>query len=149
VGFDQTEGNMDPVRYDAIVPNIAHVDVNGSAVQVRWKCPVTGREIAASSATMSADPSLAARVQANVKRSIASEVIYGAARLVAGLLGGAAGRVLGNAAYTAASDIDAKVTAGVDYTSASREAAIVIAFESVKDAFVWDDERHSFVARRV
>jgi hypothetical protein len=138
---------MDPVRYDAIVPNIAHVDVNGSLVQVSWKCPVTGREVGQSSATMSADSALAARVQASVKRSIASEIIYGAARLVAGLLGGAAGRVVSNAAYTAASDIDAKVTAGVDYTSASREAAIVTAFESVKASFVWDDKEHRFVAR--
>jgi hypothetical protein len=96
---------------------------------------------------MSADSALAARVQASVKRSIASEIIYGAARLVAGLLGGAAGRVVSNAAYTAASDIDAKVTAGVDYTSASREAAIVTAFESVKASFVWDDKEHRFVAR--
>jgi hypothetical protein len=138
---------MDPVRYDAIVPNIAHVDVNGSLVQVSWKCPVTGREVGQSSATMSADSALAARVQASVKRSIASEIIYGAARLVAGLLGGAAGRVVSNAAYTAASEIDAKVTAGVDYTSASREAAIVTAFESVKASFVWDDKEHRFVAR--
>ncbi|HEY2926787.1 hypothetical protein [Piscinibacter sp.] len=129
------------------MPNIAHVDVNGSLVQVSWKCPVTGREVGQSSATMSADSALAARVQASVKRSIASEIIYGAARLVAGLLGGAAGRVVSNAAYTAASDIDAKVTAGVDYTSASREAAIVTAFESVKASFVWDDKEHRFVAR--
>jgi hypothetical protein len=35
---------------------------------------------------MSADPSVAGRVQASVQRSIASEVIYGAARMVAGLL---------------------------------------------------------------
>jgi len=139
---------MNPVRYDAIVPNIARVDVNGALVEVSWKCPATGREVGQSTATMAADPSIAGRVQASVKRSIASEVINGAARLVAGLLGGAAGRVVSNAAYTAASDINSRVTAGVDYTEASRQAAIVTAFESVKSSFSWDDQRQRFVARQ-
>lgn len=138
---------MNPVSYDAIVPNIAQVDVNGAMVRVSWKCPLTGREVGQSTASMSADPSLAARVQANVQRSVASEIIYGAARMVAGLLGGAAGRVVGNAAYTAAGEINSRVTAGSDYTEASRKAAIVSAFESVKPSFVWDDKRQRFIAR--
>jgi hypothetical protein len=145
--FDRTEAPMNPLRYDTIVPNIAQVDVNGAQVQVRWKCPATGREVGQSTATMSADPSLASRVQANVKRSIASEVINGAARLLAGMLGGAAGRVISNAAYTAAGDINTRVTAGVDYTEASRQAAILAAFETVKPSFVWDEQQHRFVGR--
>lgn len=138
---------MNPVLYDTIVANIARVDVNGPLVQVTWKCPLTGREVGQSTASMAADPSVAGRVQASVKRSIASEIIYGAARLVAGLLGGAAGRVVSNAAYTAASDINSRVTAGSDFTEASRKAAILIAFESVKQSFVWDEQRQNFVAR--
>lgn len=96
---------------------------------------------------MSADTGLASRVQASVKRSIASEVIYGAARMISSLLGGAAGRVISNAAYTAANDINTRATAGVDYTEASRQAAIVKAFEAVQSSFVWDDARQRFVAR--
>lgn len=138
---------MNPVSYDTIAPNIARVDVDGALVQVSWKCPLTGRELGQSSANMSADPSVAARVQASVKRSIASEIIYGAARLISGVLGGAAGRVVSNAAYTAASDINARVTAGSDYTEASRKEAIVAAFESVKASFVWDEQQQRFVAR--
>ena len=71
----------------------------------------------------------------------------GAARVVAGLLGGAAGCVVGNAAYTAAGEINSSVTAGSDYTEASRKAAIVTAFELVKPSFVWDDQGQRFVAR--
>jgi hypothetical protein len=138
---------MDPVGYAAIEPNIARVETDGAQVQVYWKCPATGREIGQSAGTMSADASLSNRVQASVKRSIASELIYGAARIVAGLLGGAAGRVVSNAAYTAANDINQRLTADVDYTEASRQAAVVTAFETVKDAFVWDDERRQFVAK--
>lgn len=138
---------MNPVRYDTIVANIARVDVNGAQVQVTWKCPVTGHEVGQSTATMSADPSVAGKVQASVKRSIASEVVNGAARLVAGLLGGAAGRIVSNAAYTAAGEFNSRLTAGVDYTQASRQAAIVTAFEAMKPSFVWDEQRQRFVAR--
>jgi hypothetical protein len=138
---------MIPVQYDTIAPNIAHVDVAGAQVHVRWKCPASGREVGTSTATMSADPSVVGRVQASVKRSIASEIIQGAARVIAGLVGGAAGRVVSNAAYTAAADINYKVTAGVDYTEASRRTAVVTAFESVRGSFVWDDQQQRFLAR--
>jgi hypothetical protein len=138
---------MNPISYDSIAPNIAQVSVDGAQVQVSWKCPATGRAVGTSVGTMAADASLASRVGASVTRSIASEVIYGAARLVSGLLGGAAGRVVSNATYTAAADLNAKATAGVDYTEASRQAAIVAAFESVKSSFVWDEARRQFVAR--
>jgi hypothetical protein len=67
--------------------------------------------------------------------------------LVSGLLGGAAGRVVSNAAYTAAGDINSRVTAGSDYTEDSRKAAIVTAFEAVRPSFVWDEQRQRFVAR--
>jgi hypothetical protein len=96
---------------------------------------------------MSADSSLTSRVGASVKRSIASEVIYGAARVISSLIGGAAGRVISNATYTAAADINTRATSGVDYTEASRQAAIVVAFDAVKSSFTWDDARRQFVAR--
>jgi len=138
---------MNPISYDSIAPNVAQASVNGAQVQVSWKCPATGRLVATSTGTMAADPSLAGRVGASVQRSIASELIYGAARLLSGVLGGAAGRVLSNATYTAAADINSKATSGVDYTEASRQAAIVAAFESVKSSFAWDEARRQFVAR--
>lgn len=138
---------MNPIGYDMIQANIANVDVNGSQVDVTWACPVTGRVVGQSTATMSADPSVAGRVLASVKRSVASEVVYGAARFVASLLGGAAGRIVSNATYTAANDINSRVTSGVDYSEASRQAAIVLAFESMKPSFSWDEQRRQFVAR--
>jgi hypothetical protein len=138
---------MHPVGYDVILANIAKVDVNGAQVDVTWKCPATGRMVGQSSASMSADASISSKVLASVKRSVASEVIYGAARLVSGLLGGAAGRVISNATYTAAGDINSRVTSGVDYSEASRQAAIVAAFETIKPSFGWDEQRRQFVAR--
>ena len=138
---------MNPITYDSIAPNIAQASTNGNQVQVTWKCPATGRVVTTSTGYMAADPSLGSRVGASVKRSIANEVIYGAARMLANVLGGAVGRVVSNATYTAANDINSRATSGVDYTEASRQAAIVAAFESVKSSFVWDAARRQFVAR--
>ena len=137
---------MNPITYDSIAPNIAEVSVDGAEVRVNWQCPATGRAVGTSMATMAADQSIAGRVGASVKRSIASEVIYGAAGLISNLLGGALGRVVSNATYTAAADLNARATSGVDYTEASRQAAIVAAFDSVQSSFVWDDARQQFVA---
>ena len=137
---------MNPISYDMIAPNVANVTINGAQVHVSWKCPVTGRAVGVSTGAMAADPSLVGRVGATVKRSIASELIYGAARLVSSLLGGAAGRVVSSAAYSAAADINAKATSGVDYTEASRKAAVVVAFDAIKSSFVWDEAQQQFVA---
>ena len=138
---------MNTISYDSLAPNIAQVNVDGAQVNVTWKCPVSGRVVGTSQGWMSADASLSNRVGASVKRSIASEVIYGAARLVSGLLGGVAGRVVSQAAYTAAADINARATSGVDYTESSRQAAVVVAFDAVKSSFTWDETRRQFVAR--
>ena len=138
---------MDPIEYERLVANIAHVDVKGAAVHVAWKCPATGRAVGQSTANMIADASVSGRVRASVKRSIASEIIHGAARVLAGVLPGAAGRIFNNAVYTAAADINTKATAGSDYTEASRRAAIVAAFESVKTQFIWDEPHRRFIAR--
>jgi GT2 family glycosyltransferase len=62
-------------------------------------------------------------------------------------VGGAAGRVVNDAVYTAASDINTKATSGSDFTEASRRAAIVAAFDAVKDQFAWDESNRRYVAR--
>ena len=140
-------GPIKPVDYEQLAPNIAQAEVQGTLVRVSWKCPATGRAIGPSEAYMQADASVSGRVRASVKRSIASEIIYGSARVLAGILPGAAGRIFNNAVYTAANDINTRATSGSDYTEASRRAAIVAAFESVKDQFTWDEQHQRFVAR--
>lgn len=138
---------MRPILYETIAPNIGQVTLNGAEVQVTWRDPESGREVGRSTAYMSADTSLTSRVGASVKRSIVSEVVYGLARLIAGRMGGAAGRVIGNATYTAAGDLNTRATANVDYTEASRRAAIISAFESVRANFDWDETRQQFRAK--
>ncbi len=133
--------------YDAIASNIAAVNVSGSTVQVTWQCPETGRRMGESSANMQADASVGGRVQSTVKRSIVSEVTSGAARFIGNLLGGSAGRVVRDAANTAASDLRNKADSTMEYSEASRRAAIVAAFASVESSFQWDDRKQRFRAR--
>ncbi len=140
---------MNPIRYETIEANVAQADVNGAQVQVRWKCAATGQPVGQSTAQMVAVASTSGRVKASVQRSIASELIYGAARFAAGLLGGAAGRVVSNAVYTAANDANQRASAGADYDEAGRRAAIVAAFEAVRSSFDWDEKAQRFVAKAV
>lgn len=138
---------MSPISYDAIHPNIAEMTVQGATVRVAWKCPETGRRVGESSATMSDDASVGGRVQSSVKRSIVSEISSGAARFLGGLLGGTAGRIARDAAYTAASDLRSKADSALRYNEASQRAAIVAAFSSVESSFVWDDRTRRYLAR--
>jgi hypothetical protein len=145
--FPDPETIMDTKSYDRIAPNIDRVEVDGSQVKVYWKCPATGRSVGDSTAWMAADSSMGARMGASVKRSIVSEIVYSIARFIANLLPGAAGRVISNATYTAANDVNYRATSGVDFTESSRRAAIATAFESVEPSFVWDEKRGQYIAR--
>ncbi|HEY6898193.1 MAG TPA: hypothetical protein VI279_13105 [Rhodocyclaceae bacterium] len=138
---------MNPITYEAIEPNIATVEVEGAQVRVTWKCSQTGREVGQSSATMAADASTAGRVKSSVERSIASELINGLARFITGLVGGPVGRVVRNATYTAASDLNARAVAASTFTEASKKAAIVRAFDSVSASFEWNEQKKAFVAK--
>jgi hypothetical protein len=138
---------MEPETYETVAANVAQVDVDGGTVRVSWKCPATGRTVGESTASMQPDASMTGRVRASVKRNVVSEVIYGAARFLAGRIGGAAGRVVNDAVYTAASDLNSKASAGSEYTEASRRAAIVSAFDTVKEHFVWDAPTGRYIAR--
>jgi hypothetical protein len=129
----EEDSAMSQIEYDTIEPNVANVQVDGSNVRVTWRDPDTGRVVGESSATMSADYSIGGKVQSSVKRSIVSEVSSGAARFLGGLLGGAAGRVVRDAAYTVSSDVQSRASTAAQYTEASKRA--------------WNHEKQRFVAR--
>lgn len=131
---------MSVLEYGTIEGNIADVRVTGSTVTVQWKCPRTGKPMGESSAGMRASESMGGRVGASVKRSVVSEVTNSAARFLGGLMGGAAGRVVRDAAYQASADVRYKAESAIQYNDESRRAAIVQAFASVQSSFVWNGE---------
>ncbi|MEO7966129.1 MAG: hypothetical protein ABIT38_19675, partial [Gemmatimonadaceae bacterium] len=109
--------------------------------------PVSGAAMGESSATMSADASLGGRVQESVKRSIVSEIGYAIVRFVTSLVGGSAGRIVSNAAYTASSELQSRALSGAGYTKATEQEAVTRAFASVQNFFVWDEGKGRFVSK--
>lgn len=139
------------VTYERIAGAIAAVTVHGAQVHVHWKNPLTGAPMGESTATMAADASLGARLQAQARRSVVQEVLGAVVRAViaavGSVVGGGAGRVVRDVAYTASHDLQARALGGVAYTDASRREAVVRAFASVRPGFTWDERAGRFVAR--
>jgi len=138
---------MPDPTYELIQPNVQEARVNGDKVEVRWKCPVSGQEIAQSSATMTADTSAKARMSSTLKRSVVREFFYTLTSIVGRALGGSAGRVARDVAYTAAHQADQRADRSSRYTEASRRQAILTAFRAVEDRFAWDEGRKRFAAK--
>jgi len=136
------------VTYERIAGAIAAVTVHGAQVRVHWKDPLTGTPMGESTATMAADTSLGARLQAQAKRSAVQELLGAMLRALIGAVGGgSAGRVVRDVAYTASHDLQARALAGVAYTDASRREAVVRAFAAVRQHFTWDERAGRFVVR--
>jgi hypothetical protein len=100
-----------------------------------------------SSATMTADTSLAGHMQAQVQRSVVQEVAGGVMRALSGLLGGSVGRIVRDVAHTASNDLQSRALANVAYTEARRREAVVRAFGLVRPFFAWDAAAGRFVAK--
>lgn len=136
-----------PVTYERIAASIAAVTVHGAEVRVHWKNPLTGAPMGESAAMMSVDTSLAARVRAQAKRSVVQEIAAAVMRALSAALGGSAGRIVRDMAYTASHDLQARALAGVNYTESTRREAVVRAFAAVQDRFAWDAPSRRFIAR--
>lgn len=136
-----------PVTYERIAASIAAVTVHGAEVRVHWKNPLTGAPMGESSAMMSVDTSLAARVKAQAKRSVVQEIAAAFMRALTGALGGSAGRIVRDMAYTASHDLQTRALAGVNYTESTRREAVVRAFAAVQDRFTWEASSRRFVVR--
>lgn len=136
-----------PVTYERIAASIAAVTVHGAQVRVHWKNPLTGAPMGESSAMMTMDTSLAARVKAQAKRSVVQEIAAAFMRALSGALGGSAGRIVRDVAYTASHDLQSRALAGVNYTESTRREAVVRAFAAVQERFTWDASSRRFIAR--
>lgn len=136
-----------PVTYERIAASIAAVTVHGAQVRVHWKNPLTGAPMGESWAMMTVDTSLAAQVKAQAKRSVVQEIAAACMRALSGALGGSAGRIVRDVAYTASHDLQSRALAGVNYTESTRREAVVRAFAAVQERFTWDASSRRFIAR--
>ena len=74
---------MPHVNYDNIEPNIAEVDIEGATVNVKWKCPVSGRVVGESSAGMSPVATTAKKATNAAKKALLFEALGALNRFIA------------------------------------------------------------------
>jgi hypothetical protein len=116
-------------------------------VRVLWKDALTTALAGESAAYMVADQSIGGRMRATMKRSVVQEIAASIMRAISGMLGGAAGRVVRDVAYSASYDLQSRARAGVSFTEDSRQDAVVRAFADVRANFDWDTQANEFVVR--
>jgi hypothetical protein len=134
------------ITYERIAANVASTRIDGSKVEVHWRCAASNQPMGHSEAYMAPDHSLQNEVTSSLKRSVVREIGYGITRFFGNLLGGGAGRVLHDASSTATSRVSTGVSTAAQYTEKSKKDAIVQAFKQVRDRFRWDEGRQQFVA---
>lgn len=136
-----------PLTYQHLARNIANVTTEGAQVRVLWKDVRSTALAGESLATMVADASIGGRMRATMKRSIVQEIAASIMRAISGALGGSAGRVVRDVAYSASYDLQSRALAGVAFSEESRRDAVVRAFAAVRHNFVWDGASGGFVVR--
>lgn len=136
-----------PLTYQHLARNIANISTEGAQLRVLWKDARTTALAGESVAAMVPDASIGGRMRATMKRSIVQEIAASIMRAISSALGGSAGRVVRDVAYSASYDLQSRALASVAYSEESRRDAVVRAFAAVRHHFVWDGALGAFVVR--
>lgn len=133
---------MSQITYQMIQPLVASADQQGSSMHVVFRCPVSGTTVEARGHLQAAN-TVASRATKSAKRS----VLYGLRSSLTRALRGALGYgVAGRAAADAASGAMSSAGSGQSYSEADKQAAVVRAFESVSNQFVWDAQNNRYIS---
>jgi tellurite resistance protein len=136
---------MSRPTWDNVSPLVAEARPSGRSVQVTFRCPVSGTTVSAR-ANAAATAGLADKAGKVVKRSLLWSLRGAVSSLVRGIFGyGILGRLAGDLAYSAVSEVT-RETGGHDLSESERRNAILAAFETVRNRFVWDRERGAWVS---
>jgi hypothetical protein len=130
--------------YDNVAPLAASIDDHGPQVLVTFRCPVTGTEVVAAGDWPQAGlGGKASRQAKSTAMSVMRTRLAESIRSVAGTTG--VGTAAGHAAAGAILGRGATTNRTPDRSEASRQAAVLDAFESVQDRFGWDDAGQRWV----
>ena len=111
-------------------------------MQVAFRCPVSG-QIVEANAPIHQAKNLSSRVTQSAKRSLMYSLRNALTRSVRRALGhNIVGRVAADMTRSATDDLGQSQS----YSEADKQAAIVRAFESVANMFVWDPHNHRYVS---
>src|SRR6476619_631945 len=136
---------MPHVTYDNIEPNIAEVDVDGATVNVKWKCPVSGRVICESSTGMTPVANTPKKATNMAKKALLYEALGALNRFISHTFGGTAGKMAASASVALRQGGEQTIGKPT-YNTASEHAAVVEAFRMVEKKFKWDEDRELYVA---
>lgn len=127
---------MNQPTYESLEPLVASREVDGSSVRVLFRCERTGVEVEATGSIKRLGD-LKNQAARTVKKNLWQSLRRSATRAVADTLGkGTAGRIARDLTNTTLRQGE-KSTA---FSQAEVDAAIVAAFDRVKDRFTWSDE---------
>ena len=122
---------MSNLNYDNIEPNIAEVDVNGATVNVKWKCPVSGRVVCESSAAMTPIATTSKKATNAAKKALLYEALGALNRFISHTFGGTAGKMVGAASVSLRQGGEQTIGKPT-FNTASEHAAVEIAFREVE-----------------
>lgn len=134
---------MSQISFELVQPLIAQANQQGSTMHVTFRCPVSGHTVE-SRGHLQAANTMGSRVAQSAKRSVLWSLRSSLSRAIRSSLGyGIAGRVAADAASGA---INTSGSGQQSYSEADRQAAMVRAFESVANQFVWDAQNNRYVS---
>lgn len=132
---------MPQISPELVEPLVAHQEVRGTAVQVTFRCPVSGRE---SKASAPIQQGLGSRTKNAVGRSLFGQMRWALASMIGSMVGG------GTAGYVARSVAHSAIPmgSGAPRSFAPEEvtAAVLEAFRRVQGQFAWDGTSGRFVS---
>jgi hypothetical protein len=131
------------IKYDDIYRNIAKSTVEGATIRVSGKCPISEEIIAESSAHMVADKSLKTNMYKELTRGLLQTTKGWFASLATSVLGGQAGNTVRRLGTTMANHVGKQQSYGEDI----QKAAILEAFDKVKDKFEYSEEYMFYAAK--
>ena len=133
---------MSQITYEMIQPLIASSNQQGSAMHVVFRCPVSGQTVESRGALQAAN-TVGNRVTKSAKRSMLYSLRNALSRALRSTLGyGIAGQVASDAARGAMNTSGSNVS----YSDSDRQAAMVRAFQSVANQFVWDSQNSRYIS---
>jgi uncharacterized tellurite resistance protein B-like protein len=132
--------------YDNVQPLAQTVDVRGRTIQVRFACPISGTTVDARY-SMPRDNSMGSRVSQQMKRNLMWSLQSAVASAIRSTMGhNMAGRVASDVARSAMTGVQQQVSSNT-LSTREQSAALVEAFRTVQNQFVWDAHRNTWISQ--
>ena len=136
-----------------LAPLVQDLQVRGRSVQLRFVCPRSGHASSArATAPAGGSTAVATRMKSTVSRTLLYSLRRTIANLVRGIFGhGVVGRLASDLAFTAMQEAQrgpSRSSGAPGLSAADQQEAIVVAFQTVATAFVWDPSSEAWISAK-